>query len=187
MRSELEQILLSVGVLAVAISGIGFRPIVEVVERLVVVVFPLLVGFLTHEFAHKSVASRFGYFSVYRAWNLGLLLALVVGLVSGGRFIFAAPGAVVILAPFLTVEQNGLISLAGPLTNILVACAFFPLSFFGGLLGSMGVLGSYINLWLAFFNLLPIPPLDGSKIMVWNPTLWALIELPLLLAIGFVF
>ncbi len=184
MKSEIEQILLSVAVLAIAISGIGFRPLSEVAERLAVVVFPLLVGFLAHEFAHKSMAARFGFFSVYRAWNLGLLLALVAGLLSGGRIIFAAPGAVVILAPFITVEQGGLISLAGPLTNIGVACAFFPLTYLGGMLGLMGILGSYINLWLAFFNLLPIPPLDGSKVMVWNPFLWAAVEIPLLLVIG---
>ena len=100
--------------MAVAISGIGFRPISEVIERLAVVVFPLLVGFLAHEFAHKWMAARFGFFSAYRAWGLGLGLALVAGLVSGGRIVFAAPGAVVILAPFLTVKQGGLISLAGP-------------------------------------------------------------------------
>ena len=187
MKSEVEQILLSVAVLAVAISGIGYRPLTDVAERLAVVVFPLTVGFLAHEFAHKSVAGRFGYFSIYRAWNLGLLLALFAGLASGGRFIFAAPGAVVILAPFLTLEQNGLISLAGPLTNILIACAFFPLSFLGGLVGLMGTLGSYINLWLAFFNLLPLPPLDGNKIIAWNPRLWILVEIPLLVLIGFLY
>ncbi len=29
-----------------------------------------------------------------------------------------------------------------------------------------------LNAFLAVFNLLPIPPLDGSKIMPWNLTLW---------------
>jgi Zn-dependent protease len=31
---------------------------------------------------------------------------------------------------------------------------------------------AYINAWLAFFNLLPIPPLDGSKMIRTNPALW---------------
>jgi Zn-dependent protease len=31
---------------------------------------------------------------------------------------------------------------------------------------------AYINAWLALFNLLPIPPLDGSKMIRTNPALW---------------
>ncbi|WP_211259700.1 site-2 protease family protein, partial [Thermococcus celericrescens] len=30
-----------------------------------------------------------------------------------------------------------------------------------------------VNLWLAFFNLLPFPPLDGSKVVRWNAGYWA--------------
>ncbi|MCD6434530.1 MAG: site-2 protease family protein, partial [Candidatus Diapherotrites archaeon] len=32
--------------------------------------------------------------------------------------------------------------------------------------------GAYINFFLAFFNLLPVPPLDGSKVIVWNKFVW---------------
>jgi Zn-dependent protease len=183
VRSELKHIALSVAVLAVAISGIGVLPIDKVGQRLLLIVFPLAVGFLAHEFAHKYVARSYGYFSIYRAWNLGLLLALCLGLLTGGRIIFAAPGAVVILAPFITLRQSALVSLAGPLTNIAVACVFFPLSFLGGALGLMGMLGAYINLWLAFFNLLPLPPLDGSKVVIWRPDVWIAVEVPLMAAI----
>ena len=37
-----------------------------------------------------------------------------------------------------------------------------------------------VNAGLAFFNMLPIPPLDGSKVVTWNPVAW-------LLVIGFAF
>ena len=183
-RSELKHIGLSVLVLVIALSGVGYLPPEKVLERMAVVAIPLVVGFLAHETAHKTVAQRYGLFSVYRAWGTGLALALVAGLLSGGRIIFAAPGAVVILAPFLTLEQSARISLAGPLTNVLVACAFLPLSALGGFLGLIGEFGTYINLWLACFNLLPFPPLDGSKVLAWNPRIWAVIEIPLL-ALGF--
>lgn len=32
--------------------------------------------------------------------------------------------------------------------------------------------GSYTNLYLAFFNMIPIPPLDGSKVIAWNFLVW---------------
>ncbi|MEM2282050.1 MAG: site-2 protease family protein [Candidatus Hadarchaeales archaeon] len=179
LASELKEIFLSILVLMVAVSGLSLH-------RLVVVAIPLLLGFFLHEISHKWAASRFGFFSVYRSWPLGLTLALVLGLVSRGRFLFAAPGAVVILAGFFTPEQAGRISLAGPLANVFLACCFLPLSTLPGWLGEMAMQGIFLNLWLATFNLLPVPPLDGSKVFNWNPPLWAALEIPLL-ALSFLF
>ncbi|MCK4405684.1 MAG: hypothetical protein KAV43_04175, partial [Hadesarchaea archaeon] len=113
--------------------------------------------------------------------------ALLVGLASGGRFLFAAPGAVMILSPYFTRHQGGLIGLAGPATNIAIAGCFFPLSYFSGLIGDIGLWGALINLWLAFFNLLPFPPLDGEKVFSWSPAAWVAIEVPLLVSIVMLF
>ncbi|HLD38680.1 MAG TPA: site-2 protease family protein, partial [archaeon] len=30
-----------------------------------------------------------------------------------------------------------------------------------------------VNIWLAVFNMLPIPPLDGSKVLAWDKRIWA--------------
>lgn len=67
-----------------------------------------------------------------------------------------------------------LIALAGPLTNIVLALLFSltykilftfqPLLFFP--LKNIFIFAIRINLLLAFFNLLPIPPLDGSKLLL---------------------
>jgi Zn-dependent protease len=65
------------------------------------------------------------------------------------------------------------VALAGPATNLLTAAAFavvvrlgyvgvFPLS---PVLAGLLAYGVLINIWLALFNLVPIPPLDGSKIL----------------------
>lgn len=179
-QTEIRHISLSALVLAAAISGVGYLPLDRVAFRLVAVSVPLVLGFVLHELAHKSVAMRYGYFAAYRMWSFGLLLALLVGLTSGGRFLFAAPGAVVILSPYFTPREAGAIGLAGPLINIALAGVFLPLSLLNGLLGAMGVLGFNINLWLAFFNMLPMPPLDGSKVFFWNRLAWVVVELPLL-------
>lgn len=51
-------------------------------------------GFIAHELTHRSLAGRYGCAAEFRAWPMGLLLALIFALISGGRFVFAAPGAV---------------------------------------------------------------------------------------------
>ncbi|MFH1240586.1 MAG: site-2 protease family protein [Candidatus Diapherotrites archaeon] len=37
---------------------------------------------------------------------------------------------------------------------------------------------AYINMFLGLFNMIPFPPLDGSKIFRWNPIIWAAVFLP---------
>ena len=66
-----------------------------------------------------------------------------------------------------------LVALAGPLTNFLLALIFFLVGHFSGLLyGSGGEIPEfifaefvYINLGFMLFNLIPIPPLDGSRVL----------------------
>ena len=84
------------------------------------------VGFLFHELAHKFLAQHYGCTAEFRAFNQMLYLALGLAAVTG--FIFAAPGAVMI-AGRVTLRENGKISLAGPLTNFILAFVFLGLSF----------------------------------------------------------
>lgn len=140
--------------------------------------FPLILltvgsGFILHEIGHKIVAVRLGCIAVYRAWMEGLVLAVIFALMTGGRFVFAAPGAVYIYKQYLTRKENGLISLAGPLVNILLGLFFLNLAFTPSL-AVIGLWGFRVNIFLAFFNMLPVPPLDGSKVVSWNAGVWAL-------------
>ena len=179
-RSELWQIGLSVLVLSVAMAN--FDP-----RRFALVSLPLVVGFMAHELAHKYAAMRYGYFSIYRMWPLGLGLALLAGLASRGTILVAAPGAVVILTGYFTPREGGTIGLSGPLTNLGLACIFGSMYFFEGIIGSIGFYGAFINLWLAFFNLLPVPPLDGDKVFRWSPKIWVAVEIPLLILVFMLF
>ena len=52
------------------------------------------IAFIGHEMAHKFIAIREGFWSEYRMWPQGILMAILLALATNGSFIFAAPGAV---------------------------------------------------------------------------------------------
>jgi Zn-dependent protease len=149
----------------------------------ITLIFPVVmigvgVGFIFHELGHKFVAMHYGYYAEYELWPTGLLIALASSFFG---FIFAAPGAVVIYSNGMEEKTNGIISIAGPIVNIILGLIFFlilvSLGDFaytetGYLVALTCVLGTRINFFLAAFNLLPIPPLDGSKVMAWSVPVW---------------
>lgn len=143
-------------------------------------------GFILHELAHKYVAIHYGCHAEFRMWTMGLVIAILLSITVG--FVFAAPGAVYIFGKELSRKKNGIISIAGPVVNILLAIGFFSLAFIAaskGFLHDLGMMGFRINLFLAAFNMLPIPPLDGSKVFFWSKGIWAIIFIPLAIIILF--
>jgi len=135
----------------------------------------VLTGFLMHEIAHKVVAVRYGLWAEFRADTRGLLLAFVTAIFG---FVIAAPGAVMIAGP-VSLRQNGRISAAGPLTNmafggsfLAILFAFWPVLYFTPwfiLVYQIAI----VNIILGTFNMIPVPPLDGSKIWWWKKPVWA--------------
>jgi len=177
---EFRDLVISALVLAlafgIALSG-GFRAFQQP-DILVLVIGMAFVavslGFIFHELGHRLIARRFGYFAEYAMWPKGLMVALGFSLFG---FVFAAPGAVMIYpkatawgTTTLNREKVGLISLAGPATNIGLAVIFQALDFAEPAL--LFTLGARINTWLALFNLIPFGPLDGAKILKWNKRIW---------------
>jgi Zn-dependent protease len=140
-------------------------------------------GFVLHELMHKFTSERYGFRAEFRMWPQGLLLALGLSIFTG--FVFAAPGATYIDGYGLKERENGIISLAGPLTNVAIALLFFPLTFVNNAtVFEVGALGSYINLFLATFNMLPIFVLDGAKVWRWNKLYWVVVFVPLVVLLG---
>lgn len=130
------------------------------------------VGFLLHELAHKVVAIEFGQVAKFKADYGMLALAIASGLAG---FFFAAPGAVYHRGR-ITLRQNGLVSVAGPVTNLVLAAVFFvPFLLFGGFIGEIAQMGVLVNVFLAAFNMIPFGPLDGRTVREWDTGVFALV------------
>ncbi|MBR5095182.1 MAG: site-2 protease family protein [Oscillospiraceae bacterium] len=143
-------------------------------------VIPALICITLHELSHGLVAYALGDDTAKRAGRLtldplkhldpmGLLMMVIF------RFGYAKP-VPVDMRKFRDPRSGmALTALAGPVSNVLIAAIFL---FLYGLLTPLlyqGAVGSYVlkmlfytaelSLVLAIFNLIPIPPLDGSKVL----------------------
>jgi len=185
---EIVHLVASLIVLTVAFTYPDLGP-----EFLLASAFGVGIGFIFHELAHKFTAQRYGFVADYEASPVGLLLALGMSVITGGKFIFAAPGAVIIRGKRVYTPENiywetpnsaremAYISVSGAVVNLFLAITFIAGSFFVGpqtLLHIILVKGAFINVFLAGFNMIPFGPLDGAKVWQYNRVLWALVGIP---------
>lgn len=157
-------------------------------QRFAVYLIPTLLGIIMHEVAHGWMASRKGdqtaRFMGRLTLNpvshfdaLGAAVFLLTSLGTGFIFGWAKPVPVNVRNLRDPARDMMWVALAGPVTNFLLAIGFaFVLGAVVAMLPSpdisdttryfllMLVAGVNINLCLAWINLLPIPPLDGSSI-----------------------
>ena len=155
----------------------------------------LVVSMVLHEMAHGYVANRLGDPTARLLGRLspnparhvdplGSAMFAISWIVSGGTFLFGWAKPIPVQPRFFNHPQRGfaIVAIAGPLTNILIAyvlaivlsvtnlVTFGP----GDALYSVGdpnlvqrvlIQAFLLNIWLAVFNMLPIPPLDGSRVL----------------------
>jgi Zn-dependent protease len=150
---------------AILMKGLSFNA--AFAKALILAAFTVGLGFLLHELAHKVVAQRYGCFAEFRSFDKFLILAIVMSFFG---FLIAAPGAVMIKGP-VGRRRNGMISIAGPATNITLALIFLAGSFWFGP-SLLFQYGYTINVWLALFNAIPFGFLDGKKIFDWDRKIW---------------
>ena len=112
--------------------------------------FTVGIGFLLHEIAHKFVAQKYNCWAEFRADNKMLILMILMSFMG---FLFAAPGAVMIQGN-ITKRRNGIISIAGPATNMGLAVIFLAIFFFTPF-KLLGFFGAQVNTFIGLFNLLP--------------------------------
>ena len=127
-------------------------------------------SFVLHEMMHKFVAQHYGAIAGFRTSRNGLMITLITGFFG---FLLGIPGATMIYTSSFTKREDGIVSLAGPLTNLAVFAVFLAaLLLIAPSQSSYAYIAIsytfFISIFLAFFNMLPIPPLDGSKVLRWN-------------------
>lgn len=143
-----------------------------------VILLAILIALTVHEYAHALMAYSLGDPTAERQGRLslnplvhldpiGFLMMLVAG------FGYAKP---VPYNPYGLKHRRRdpvLIGLAGPLSNVLIAtigayaALFFERSLgSGNLLVQFLIFLAYLNINLAIFNLIPVPPLDGSSVLL---------------------
>ncbi len=143
--------------------------------------FIIIPSAIIHEYAHAWAADQLGDPTAKQAGRLTLnpiahidiwgtiLMPIFLSIFSGGKFLFAYAKPVP-FNPYNLRNQkygSGLVALAGPLANLIIALTFGLIIRFSELNQFTSLLSIivYANILLATFNLLPIPPLDGSKVL----------------------
>jgi Zn-dependent protease len=157
------------------------------VQRIVVWILPVVFAITVHEVAHGWVAKKMGDPTADNLGRLTLnpikhidLLGTIILpgllLITGTGFIFGWAKPVPVDARYFKkpLRDMAWVAAAGPLSNLLMALLWALLARLGVILNVetislpmiyMGIAGISINLVLFLINLLPIPPLDGSRIL----------------------
>ena len=152
-------------------------------QTLLIYIIPLLIAITLHEAAHGWVASKLGDHTARMMGRvtldptkhidpIGTIAIPLVLLLSSSGFIFGWAKPVPINFNALRNGKNGMIwvALAGPGANIVMAICWLFVMIVAikmniTVLIEMGRVGILVNCVLAVFNLLPIPPLDGSRVI----------------------
>lgn len=163
-------------------------PDIQVSERLIsfLTFLPMFMLSITiHEFAHAFAAYKLGDSTAKNSGRLtlnpfkhadliGTLIMPIASFASGFALIGWAKPVPVDRRNFTNVyKDDGIVSFAGPLSNLILALIFFILFYLiinfhlteNQLLINIFWYGVFFNIFLCAFNLLPIPPLDGSHIL----------------------
>ncbi len=168
----------------------------SLMQRIVVWILPVIFAITVHEVAHGWVAKKFGDNTAYQQGRLtlnplkhidwfGTVILPGLLLLTGTGFIFGWAKPVPVDARNFKSPRKDMVwvALAGPVSNLLMAVGWALLVRIGVLIGVeaislpliySGIAGISINLVLALINLLPIPPLDGSRVLTGIlPSAWA--------------
>ena len=159
------------------------------IESLLISALAVIIGIVIHESAHALAAYALGDKTARSRGRVSLnplkhidpfgtiLLPLLMIAAGGPVFAFAKPVPIYLGNLKHPKRDELLISLAGPASNIVLACLGALLlsgvvngsvwaTAAGSIVAEFALTFIFVNLSLAFFNLIPLPPLDGSSVLV---------------------
>lgn len=182
-KNEVRDLFIAFIVLSIAfaISNAGLD-VHGFISILPIVMVGVAIGSISHDLGQKYMAMKYGYDAEFKAWPIGLLIALLTAFIG---IVFAFPGEIRTNAKNVSDEINGKISIAGPIANIALALIFiavaaliYPLTSHSNIFTLVYLIctvGFSVNSFLATFNLLPIYSLDGTKVLKWKLSYWIII------------
>ncbi len=187
---EIRSIIITIAVLSFIVSfgewGPGdrfdlFYGLISLFNAVLVVTL----SFLVHLSVKKIAALQVGYRAEYDLWTFGLIFGVMIVFVSTawGRPVWILLAGGIMLQHLaghrlghfrydVNIYEAGWISMAGPLSNVLLAVIFKALS--GVVVNALILKAITFNLLFALYNMLPIPPLDGSRMFFGSRMVYAL-------------
>ena len=161
-----------------------------IIQTIAVWIIPVLLAITLHEAAHAWMASRCGDLTAkhlgrlsanplrHMDWVGTVLVPIFVGVMSGFQYVFGWAKPVPVNWHHLRKPRRdmALVAVAGPFANVVMAFLWAICAKTGGLVDPemsqvalylvyVGEAGIVINLLLGLVNLIPIPPLDGSRLI----------------------
>ena len=159
----------------------------SLIQRIVVWVLPVVFAITVHEVAHGWVAKKYGDNTASMLGRLTLNpvkhIDILGTIIIPGLLLLSFTGFIFGWAKPVPVDPRNfknpktdmaIVALAGPVANFLMAIAWALITRLGVIIDLdvislpmiyMGIAGISINLVLGLINLIPIPPLDGSRIV----------------------
>ncbi|WP_439685053.1 Zn-dependent protease (includes sporulation protein SpoIVFB) [Cupriavidus oxalaticus] len=158
----------------------------SLIQTFAVYALPVLLAITLHEASHGYVAKVFGDNTAYSLGRVSLnpirhidpigtvAVPLLLYIMTSGQFVFGyAKPVPVVFERLRNPRWHGMwVALAGPASNVVQAFAWVLLAIgltWGGVrepfFGEMALAGVRVNLVVAAFNLFPVPPLDGGRVL----------------------
>lgn len=161
----------------------------NLIQTLAIAALPVLFAITLHEAAHGYAARHFGDPTAWQAGRISLnplrhidwwgtvLLPMLILVLSGSRFLFGYAKPVPVDFSRLRAPKRDMlwVAAAGPFANLLMALGWglllklalvLPVTGYTIPMAEMGNIGIEVNMVLMVLNLLPLPPLDGGRILV---------------------
>jgi len=167
-RYEIFSLIVSVAVVTFAFSYAKAETLDQILPLIPIVLVTSVMVELVKDFAREVVARSQGVWCEYRLWYFGLAMLLISSITFKAPF--AMPSRVRNHSAKCTSRSVGSISLTSVIVPLIFAIIFYWL-FVNGftLIGNMGLV---ICATMAFFDIIPIPPMNGKDIYDWSKVLW---------------